>query len=383
MRRLPALLSVLLALLGCLPALARTAPETAAEAYAAICEQAALQAAAESGVPPDILTALTLTETGRRLGGRIRPWAWSINAEGAGTWHDDPQSALDFAEQRLRQGRRNMDLGCFQINYRWHGHHFGSVAEMLDPLANARYAARFVRELHAETGDWRAAAGAFHSRTPQHASKYLARFDQLRATVRQQGFTPPQPEQRLARLAPVAAVEPPRPRRIWDMPRGIAQRAGPQTAAEARGGMVGDDPALAALDRFVAEANGVPLDGLAAWTQAADEPPQVWSGRTPGASADDPFAGDALDPPPSDEGREHPAPALFGAARALLTQAVRPSAEAGGGSLAANWGSVGPLLGPAAQPISVAAAQPLPGLPEARTGPPASNSSLWQMAALE
>ena len=127
-----------------------------AEAYASVCEQAALQAAAESGVPPDILTALTLTETGRKLNGRLRPWAWSVNADGAGTWFDEPGEALRFAQDRIDQGRTNVDIGCFQINFRWHGENFASVREMFDPLANARYAARFVSQLHAETGDWQA-----------------------------------------------------------------------------------------------------------------------------------------------------------------------------------------------------------------------------------
>jgi len=153
-----------------------------------VCEWAAEQAAQEYGVPADIMGALTLTETGRRLDGLVRPWAWSANAEGEGTWFDDPASAVAFAEDRVAQGRTNIDIGCFQLNFRWHGENFSSVAQMFDPLENARYAARFVRGLYGETGDWRAAAGAFHSRTQVHAQKYLARFDTLRRMLRERGF---------------------------------------------------------------------------------------------------------------------------------------------------------------------------------------------------
>ncbi|MDO5529336.1 MAG: hypothetical protein Q4F71_08020 [Paracoccus sp. (in: a-proteobacteria)] len=159
-----------------------------AELPAELCERAALQVAAETGVPPDILATLTLTETGRRRGGLVRPWAWSVNAEGRGIWFDDMNEAIRFAEDRVAQRRLNVDIGCFQLNYRWHGQHFASPAEMFDPLANARYAARFVRDLYTEFGDWRRAAGAFHSRTPAHATRYLARFDDLRAGYRQRGF---------------------------------------------------------------------------------------------------------------------------------------------------------------------------------------------------
>jgi len=172
--RIPALLSALLAPLPC----------AAAQPAAELCEWATRRAAAEIGVPADILAALTLTETGRRLDGRLRPWAWSANAEGEGSWFDDPARAIAFAEERLARGRVNLDIGCFQLNYRWHGGNFASVAQMFEPLENARYAARFLRQLHGETGDWRLAAGAFHSRTPVHAQRYLARFDLLHQAVR-------------------------------------------------------------------------------------------------------------------------------------------------------------------------------------------------------
>jgi hypothetical protein len=153
-----------------------------------VCEWASQQVAEEYGVPVDIMGALTLTETGRRLDGLLRPWAWSVNADGEGTWFDDPASAVAFVEDRVAQGRTNVDIGCFQLNYRWHGANFSSIARMFDPLENARYAARFLRALHDETGDWRTAAGAFHSRTRVHAQKYLARFDILRNMLRERGF---------------------------------------------------------------------------------------------------------------------------------------------------------------------------------------------------
>lgn len=156
---------------------------------ARICEDVAQQVAAESGVPADVLRALTLTETGRRQDGDLRPWAWAVNAAGQGFWFDDPESALGFVENRIASGHANIDIGCFQLNYRWHGKSFASVRDMFDPLRNARYAARFLTELHAEMGDWRLAAGAFHSRRPADAARYLARFDVLRTQLLAGGMT--------------------------------------------------------------------------------------------------------------------------------------------------------------------------------------------------
>lgn len=147
------------------------------------CLRAIEVASANSGVPKDILLAISLTETGRKLEGKLRPWPWTVNMEGAGLWFETPQEALDYASNHFKRGARSFDVGCFQINYRWHGQAFSSIEEMFDPIANARYAARFLGELFTEFGDWSKAAGAYHSRTPKFATRYSARFDRFRARL--------------------------------------------------------------------------------------------------------------------------------------------------------------------------------------------------------
>ena len=151
-----------------------------------VCDRAAEQAAQQTGVPVSVLKAISLTETGRNRGGEMRPWPWTVNMEGAGHWFDTEDAARSFVYGHFKRGARSFDVGCFQINYKWHGENFASVDQMFDPLANAIYAARFLRTLHAETGDWTSAAGAYHSRTPQFADKYAARFERFRAGLRHQ-----------------------------------------------------------------------------------------------------------------------------------------------------------------------------------------------------
>ena len=150
---------------------------------AATCESAALSAARRTGVPVDVLRAISLTETGRKLGGELRPWPWTVNMEGAGSWFNDRQAAQAYVHQHKGRGARSFDVGCFQLNFRWHGEAFSSIEEMFDPGANADYAARFLKELYAEFGDWSLAAGAYHSRTPKFAKKYRARFDRIRKSL--------------------------------------------------------------------------------------------------------------------------------------------------------------------------------------------------------
>ena len=121
-------------------------PARATEPGAEICERAIAPAPAPSGVPQEVLHAISLTETGRPDGGRLRPWPWAINREGQGHWFKNRDEALAFAQASLAAGRRSFDVGCFQINYHWHGHNFPSLEAMFDPDAGATYAARFLRE---------------------------------------------------------------------------------------------------------------------------------------------------------------------------------------------------------------------------------------------
>lgn len=152
-------------------------PLTAFSGLARLCADAVRSASAAHDVPSAVLLAITQTETGR--GPQAEPWPWTVNLEGQGHYFPDRPSAVQFAQSAIAQGRTSFDVGCFQVNYRWHGQAFASVASMFDPAANADYAAGFLRRLYAETGDWRAAAGAYHSRTSHLAARYRAVFEPL------------------------------------------------------------------------------------------------------------------------------------------------------------------------------------------------------------
>ncbi len=156
-------------------------PLPAMAGEAALCDAAARRAAMESGVPEVVLLALTRTETGRDHGRGPEPWPWAVNQAGQGHWFPDADSALQFVEAQVAFGYSNLDIGCFQLNHRWHSGAFPSLAAMFDPLANARYAADYLTEKYRETGDWTAAAGAYHSGTEEHAGRYRARFETVLA----------------------------------------------------------------------------------------------------------------------------------------------------------------------------------------------------------
>lgn len=131
-------------------------------------------AAAESnhGIPQNLLLAIGLQEAGLKHEGQLTIWPWTINSQGIGYRFDTKAEAIAFARDEIAQGRTSFDVGCFQINLRWHPDAFDSLDEAFDPTRNAAYAARFLRQLRNDTSDWLTAAGNYHSRTPEHHARY-------------------------------------------------------------------------------------------------------------------------------------------------------------------------------------------------------------------
>lgn len=123
------------------------------------CEREMARAARDHGVPLGVLYAVALTETG--VGGRLAPWA--LNIEGRTVIAATPDAALAAFDAARAAGHTLIDLGCMQVNHRYHRHAFTSVAEMLEPRANVQYAARFLSELRRRTGSWTGAVARYHA----------------------------------------------------------------------------------------------------------------------------------------------------------------------------------------------------------------------------
>jgi soluble lytic murein transglycosylase-like protein len=123
------------------------------------CEPEILRAADRYGVPVGILYAVGLTETGRK--GSLQPNA--LNIEGKAVFPSSSAQALAAFDAARRGGAKLIDLGCMQINHHYHGEHFRSVAEMLDPGRNVDYAARFLAQLHARHMTWSMAVARYHA----------------------------------------------------------------------------------------------------------------------------------------------------------------------------------------------------------------------------
>ena len=177
-----------LLIFGLSPAFAAQNPA----AVMAICRNAAVKAADRHGIPREVLVAITLVETGTNRDGAYGAWPWTVNVAGKGFWLESRAAALLHAQRALARGQPSFDVGCFQLNYKWHGQHFASIDHMFEPGPSGAYAARFVKDLHREPGDWIKASGLYHSRTPKYSKKYRKLVAQ---TIARMGGKVPQPTQ--------------------------------------------------------------------------------------------------------------------------------------------------------------------------------------------
>lgn len=82
------------------------------------------------------------------------------------------KDAVAFVQRLLKAGYKNVDIGLMQVNWLYHGQHFGSVAEAFEPYANLNYAVNYLRQ-HRESRDWWGSVGRYHSGTPRYATKYI------------------------------------------------------------------------------------------------------------------------------------------------------------------------------------------------------------------
>ena len=128
-------------------------------AFANVCEAEILRAADRHDIPAGILYAVGLTETGRK--GSMQPYA--MNIEGKAVFAASSADAVRRFAAAKQDGARLIDLGCMQINHRWHGEKFASVGQMLEPARNVDYAARFLVELKGRHESWSMAVARYHA----------------------------------------------------------------------------------------------------------------------------------------------------------------------------------------------------------------------------
>jgi hypothetical protein len=132
------------------------------------CRTITEKAEREQGIPRHLLTAISLAETGRwsEQKQEILAWPWTVMAKGKGLYFKTKNEAMAAVRRLHKSGITNIDVGCMQINLRYHPRAFASLGDAFDPAGNVAYAAKFLKGLHASTQSWPQAAANYHSSNP-------------------------------------------------------------------------------------------------------------------------------------------------------------------------------------------------------------------------
>jgi hypothetical protein len=118
-----------------------------------------VRASQTHGVPLAVLYAVGLTETGQK--GRLQPFA--LNVDGKAFFPHSLAEAIANVARFKVAGAKFIDIGCMQINERFHGNKFSSLNDMFDPERNVDYAARFLKELKSRETTWTMAVARYNA----------------------------------------------------------------------------------------------------------------------------------------------------------------------------------------------------------------------------
>ncbi|WP_239988587.1 lysozyme family protein [Paramagnetospirillum kuznetsovii] len=140
----------------------------------AICAGETAAAERSYGIPAALLHSISIVESGRYDSERraVIAWPWTVMAEGQGRYFPSKAEAIAEVRKLKARGVQNIDVGCMQVNLRYHPTAFANLDEAFDPAANVGYAARFLKGLFDATGHWPTAASYYHSQTPSLAAIY-------------------------------------------------------------------------------------------------------------------------------------------------------------------------------------------------------------------
>jgi hypothetical protein len=138
------------------------------------------------GIPPGLVLAVALAESGRWLEAdrRSQPWPWTVTAGADSFYLASKQEALQKVRELRAAGRANIDVGCMQINLGYHGDAFASLEEALEPASNVAYGARFLKRLRLQTRSWARATARYHSSDPDRGKAYRDKVYRLWHEVR-------------------------------------------------------------------------------------------------------------------------------------------------------------------------------------------------------
>lgn len=127
----------------------------------------------DQAIPSDLLWSIACVESGRSNNKiPIQPWPWTINVQKKGYFFKNKQDCLKAIKCLIKKGYQSIDVGCMQINLKYHPHAFSSIEDALDIQKNITYGAKFLKSLFKKYKNWHMAIAHYHSSKAHHHRSY-------------------------------------------------------------------------------------------------------------------------------------------------------------------------------------------------------------------
>ena len=138
-----------------------------------LCENTIKSLELQTDIPKGLLLGIGKAEAIRKINNKYIIWPWTINHAGKSLFFDTKKQMSNYVFKTLKRNDFNIDVGCMQINIKWHKNNFKKISDMFEVNPNISYAASFLKQLKNKHGSWDKAIKHYHSSDPKKNNPYL------------------------------------------------------------------------------------------------------------------------------------------------------------------------------------------------------------------
>ena len=138
-----------------------------------LCENTIKSVELQTDIPKGLLLGIGKAEAIRKFNNKYIIWPWTINHAGKSLFFDNKEQMKNYVFKNLKRKDFNIDVGCMQINIKWHKNNFKKISDMFEVNPNISYAASFLKQLKNKHGSWDKAIKHYHSSDPKKNNPYL------------------------------------------------------------------------------------------------------------------------------------------------------------------------------------------------------------------
>ena len=122
-------------------------------------------------LPNKLLTSIALVESGIKKR-EFKSWPWTLNVSGKSMYFDNKLETIEYLKSNINL-KKSIDVGCMQINTKYHLKNFKDLSHLVEPEENVKYAAIFLLKLYKKHKSWNEAVSRYHSSIPKKKKNYL------------------------------------------------------------------------------------------------------------------------------------------------------------------------------------------------------------------